>query len=127
MRFVIAYLSVFILGIFAVIGLGYIWFGEITTELVFTSILFAAPIILIGATAAEFFYGFSKKATLSRFMLWGFLFGIAMTVLVSSVIDFKASFLIILVAILAGISASLLALIFYYIRGGSAGQGKASR
>lgn len=126
MRFVIAYLSVFILGIFAVMGLGFIWFGAFTIKLIFTSILFAAPIILVGSTVAEIFYGFSRKATLSRFLLWGFIFGIVMTVLVSSVIDFRASFLIVLVAILAGIIASILAVLFYFIRGGHGGHGKAS-
>ncbi|EUJ47229.1 hypothetical protein [Paenilisteria rocourtiae] len=126
MRFIFAYLTVFILGIFSVIGMEAIMYGEITYQLVFAAILFAAPLILVGTTVAEMFYGFSKNATAKRFILWGFLFGVVATVVITSILQLISLIMIILTSLIGGLMGAVLAWIFFVIRGGQKASGKAA-
>ncbi|AQY50256.1 hypothetical protein PWEIH_02424 [Listeria weihenstephanensis FSL R9-0317] len=126
MRFIFAYLTVFILGIFSVIGMEAIMYGEITYQLVFAAILFAAPLILVGTTVAEMFYGFSQKATAKRFIIWGFLFGVIATVIITSILQLISALMVILTSLLGGVMCAILAWIFFAIRGGQKASGKAA-
>ncbi|WP_240422367.1 hypothetical protein [Listeria costaricensis] len=126
-RFVLAYLMVFILGIFAVMGIESILFGPLTPKLIFAAILFAAPMVLVGATAAEIYYGFSRNATRVRFLLYGLIYGFLTTIVTISIVRIGPLGITLLVSLFGGIIGAALASIFYRIRGGSAGSGKAAR
>ncbi|MBC1475924.1 hypothetical protein HB852_15010 [Listeria grandensis] len=126
MRFIFAYLTVFVFGILAVIGMEAIMYGEITYQLVFAAILFAAPLILVGTTVAEMYYGFSKNATTKRFIVWGFLFGVIATVIITSILQLISPVMVILISLLGGVMCAILSWIFFVIRGGQKQSGKAA-
>ncbi|WP_163651876.1 hypothetical protein [Listeria sp. PSOL-1] len=126
MRFIFAYLTVFILGIFAVIGMEGLLFDKLTLELIFAAILFAAPSIFVGATIAEIYYGFSKKATLARFAMYGLIYGVLITVVVLGILQLATTLMIILLSALGGIIATSLSVIFFIFRGGYSHSGKAA-
>ncbi|EUJ21054.1 hypothetical protein ACSMFR_02890 [Listeria aquatica] len=125
MRFIFAYLTVFILGIFSCIGVEAILFGKLNAELIFAAILIAAPLILVGATIAEIYYGFSKNATWLRFAFFGFLYGLFAVIIITGVMQVASMLVVTLISILSGIIAAILALIFFTFRGGKKSSGKA--
>ncbi|WP_167630608.1 hypothetical protein [Listeria valentina] len=127
MRFIFAYLTVFILGIFSCLGVEAILFGKLDAELIFAAILIAAPLVLVGATIAEIYYGFSKNANWQRFAFFGFLYGLFAVIIITGVMQVASMFIVILVSILSGILTALLALIFFIFRGGKKSSGKATR
>ncbi|CAM4320362.1 hypothetical protein [Listeria booriae] len=126
MRFIFAYLTVFIFGILAVIGMEAIMYSEMTYQLVFAAILFAAPLILVGTTVAEMFYGFSQNATAKRFILWGFVFGVVATVVITSILQLVSTLMIIMISLLGGLISAFLSWVFFVIRGGHKESGKAA-
>ncbi|EUJ33658.1 hypothetical protein MFLO_00360 [Listeria floridensis FSL S10-1187] len=125
MRFIFAYLTVFVLGIFSCLGLEALLFGELTAQLIFTAILFAAPIVLVGGTVAEIYYGFGKRVSWQRFAIYGFGFGLFVTIIITSILQIASMAVVILISILGGLAAAVLALIFFSFRGGKSGSGKA--
>lgn len=70
MRFIIAYLSIFVLGIFSTLLVETILYDNVTPQLVFSAILFAAPVILVASTLGEIFTGLAKKLVTSH-LLYG--------------------------------------------------------
>ncbi len=126
MRFIIAYLTVFILGIFSVLGIEALLFDELTAANVFSAILFAAPLILVGSTVAEIFYGFSQKVTLARFSLFGFMYGLVATVIILGIMQLAGTLMLVVISILGGAIGAILSLIFFIFRGGKAKSGRAS-
>lgn len=126
LRFIIAYLTVFILGIFSVLGIEALLFDELTTAHVFSAILFAAPLILVGSTVAEIFYGFSQKVSLGRFLLFGFIYGLAATVIILGIMQLTGTLMLVFISLLGGVIGAILSLIFFVFRGGKTLSGRAS-
>ncbi|EPR7333604.1 hypothetical protein ACU8IY_000363 [Listeria innocua] len=126
MRFIIAYLSIFVLGIFSALLVETILYENVTPQLVFSAILFASPVILVASTLGEIFYGFSKKASYSTFAIWGFAYGVVVTVIILSIIQVSGMIISVGVSVLAGIIMAILAVIFFYLRGGKSTSGKAA-
>ncbi|AIS59011.1 hypothetical protein [Listeria ivanovii] len=126
MRFILAYLSIFVLGIFSALLIETILYENVTPQLVFSAILFAAPVILIASTLGEIFYGFSKKANYLTFSLWGFAYGVVVTVIILSIIQVSGMVTSISISILGGIIMAILAIIFFFLRGGNRASGKAA-
>ncbi|MBC1348265.1 hypothetical protein HCX58_01265 [Listeria welshimeri] len=126
MRFIIAYLSIFVLGIFSALLIETILFEKVTAQLGFSAILFAAPVILVASTLGELFYGFSKKASYLTFGIWGFAYGVVVTVIVLSIIQVSGMFISVGICVLAGVIMAILAIIFFFLRGGRHTSGKAA-
>ncbi|EAC6873888.1 hypothetical protein E5Z49_05680 [Listeria monocytogenes] len=126
MRFIIAYLSIFVLGIFSALLVETILYDNVTPQLVFSAILFAAPVILVASTLGEIFYGFSKKASYFTFAVWGFAYGVVAAVIILSIIQVSGMLISVGVSILAGVIMALLAIIFFFLRGGKSTSGKAA-
>ncbi|EFS01080.1 MULTISPECIES: hypothetical protein [Listeria] len=126
MRFILAYLSIFILGIFSALLIETILFENVTPQLIFSAILFAAPVILIASTLGEIFYGFSKKATYFTFTVWGFAYGVVVTVIILSIIQVSGMVISVGISVLGGVIMAILAIIFFFLRGGNRASGKAA-
>ncbi|EAK9822211.1 hypothetical protein FDQ22_02350 [Listeria monocytogenes] len=126
MRFIIAYLSIFVLGIFSALLVETILYDNVTPQLVFSAILFAAPVILVASTLGEIFYGFSKKASYITFAIWGFAYGVVAAVIILSIIQVSGMLISVGVSILVGVIMALLAVIFFFLRGGKPASGKAA-
>lgn len=103
-----------------------ILYDNVTPQLVFSAILFAAPVILVASTLGEIFYGFSKKASYFTFAIWGFAYGVVAAVIILSIIQVSGMLISVGVSILAGVIMALLAIIFFFLRGGKSTSGKAA-
>ncbi|MBC1375052.1 hypothetical protein [Listeria farberi] len=126
MRFIIAYLSIFVLGIFSALLIETILYENVTPQLVFSAILFAAPVILVASTLGEIFYGFSKKSSYLTFAVWGFVYGVFVTVIILSIIQVSGMLISVGISVLAGVIMAILAVIFFFLRGGKSTSGKAA-
>ncbi|WP_088809391.1 MULTISPECIES: hypothetical protein [Listeria] len=126
MRFIIAYLTVFILGILAVLGIEALLFDALTTADIFSAILFAAPLVLVGSTIAEIFYGFSQKVSLGWFALYGFIYGLVAAVVILGIMQLAGAIVLVGISLLGGIISAVLGVIFFVFRGGKALSGRAS-
>lgn len=126
MRFILAYLSIFVLGIFSALLIETILYDHVTPQLIFSAILFAAPVILVASTLGEIFYGFSNKASYFTFTIWGFAYGVVVTVIILSIIQVAGMFISVGISVLGGCIMAILAIIFFFLRGGNRASGKAA-
>lgn len=122
MRFVVTFLATIVQFIIFAFIAYMIVFRENYTLGILMCVLISAPVVFIGATAAELYYGL-RKGTPIRFAMYGAAYGFFVGLLVASLFQISTA-LLILTCLLGVVFVGILGVTFYYIRGANPGQAR---
>ena len=116
MRFVVTFLATIVQFIIFAFIAYMIVFRENYTLGILMCVLISAPVVFIGATAAELYYAI-------RFAMYGAAYGFFVGLLVASLFQLSTA-LLILTCLLGVVFVGILGVTFYYIRGANPGQAR---
>lgn len=125
MRFIVTFLATLVQFIvLAFISYLILFDGSLLLGLIM-SVLISAPVVFIGATAAELYYGL-RHGKPGHFVGYGAAYGFVIALLLASLLQLSIP-MIILTCALGVVFVGVLGLSFYYIRGANPGNARKKR